>query len=253
MSREYPKRTLMHLPTCIGTLIACLPLTAIAELPLPSVDLRIPADAPKLTTWAHPGETAAIHIESPASLDLTCDIYQIDGNIVIPISRNQILPPLIPGANLLKIPLPEKSERGKILFKIVSAPEGTTIASLITNILPKDAWASLSNHAKAGNVFIDPSLKAFKAWAASHDIPSTAITPERQTAYFFGKPAENPNTPPPGRFIIFESKDTGAIPTIETLTTPEFTKIILPPGFLENLPDSATAQALLLKHLFPVP
>ena len=53
--------------------------------------------------------------------------------------------------------------------------------------------------------------------------------------------------------IIFERDQPDAFPVIEVLTSPEVTKILLPPGFLSDLPNSATAQALLLKHLKLLP
>jgi hypothetical protein len=38
---------------------------------------------------------------------------------------------------------------------------------------------------------------------------------------------------------------------VEVRTTDGLTKIILPPGFLDALPHSATAQAALLQWLLP--
>ena len=243
----------MHRVFCIAALILSWPLMAIAEFSAPLVDLRVAAEALRLSTWAHAGGKAAIRIESPESLTLTCDIYQVDGKTVISLARGVVLDSLTPGANLLEIPLPEKSQRGKLLLKIASTPAGKLIANLFVDILPKDAWDSLSKHAENGKVFIDPSLKNLASWAQSHAIPSTPVTSETPAEYYFGKPTGNPNAPPPGRFIIFERETPDAFPVIEVITAPEVTKILLPPGFLENFPTSATAQALLLKHLKLLP
>lgn len=183
------------------------------------------------------------------SLDLNSDSYQVDGKTVISLIRGQALNSLTPGANLLEIPLPEKSQRGKLLFKIASAPDGKLITNVIVDILAKDAWDGLSKFAMDGKVFIDPTYKTFASWAQSHAIPSTLLTPEKSVEYYFGKPTGNPNAPPPGRYVVYEREAPDAFPVIEVIIFPEITKVLLPPGFLENMPDSATAQALLLKHL----
>ncbi len=243
----------MHRFYFIAALLISQPLIAREEFPAPFVDMRVTAEAPRLTAWAHAGGKAAIRIEAPESLDLTCDIYQVDGKTVIALARGVALDSLSPGANLLEIPLPEKSQRGKLLLKIAATPAGKLIANLFVDILPKDAWDSLSKHAKDGKVFIDPTLKIFASWAQSHAIPSTPLTSEKPAEYHFAKPTGNPNAPSPGRFIIYEREAPDAFPLIEVLIFPEITKILLPPGFLGNLPDSATAQALLLKHLKLLP
>lgn len=243
----------MHRFISIAALALCLPWVSAAQPPTPTVDLRDSAKTPLLAAWAHAGGKAVLKLESPGKLQISCDIYQIDGAAALPIIHGLALPPLEPGANLLEIPIPEKSERGKLLVKIASTPDGELIANLMVNLLPKDAWDSFSKHAKDGKVSIDPALKAFKSWAASHDIPATEATTENPADYYFGKPAGNANSPSPGRFVIFERDAPDVFPVIEVLTFPEVTKILLPPGFLENLPESATAQALLLKHLNLLP
>ncbi len=231
----------------------CLPMIAMAEMPLPSVDLRVSEKPPHLITWAHAGGKAVIQVEAPETLALGCDIYQVDGRSTIPISRDIVLDELKPGANRLEIPLPEKSERGKLLFKISDSNDARLLASLMVDILPKDALDSLVKQSKQGRVWIDPQLKVFHAWAASHGIASTEPTPESPVEFHFGKPDGNPDLPLPGRLIIFERDQPDALPVIEVITFPEVTKILLPSGFLEMLPTSATAQALLLRHLHLLP
>jgi hypothetical protein len=243
----------MHRALITIALALWIPWVSAAGLPTPTVDLRDPAETPPLATWAHAGGTAALKLESPRNLDLVCDIYQIDRGAALPIARGLALPPLKPGDNLLQIPLPKTSERGKLLLKIISSPDGKPISNLMVDILPKDAWDSLSKCARDGKVFIDPSLRTFKTWAASHDIPASEATPEKTAEYYFGKPAAHPDSPQPGRFVIFERDAPDAFPVIEVLTFPGVTKIVLPPGFLETLPGSATAQALLLKSLNLLP
>lgn len=231
----------------------CLSMIAMAEMPVPSVDLRVSEKPPLLTTWAHAGGKAAIQLESVDVQPLTCDIYQVDGRSVIPISRDVALDELKPGANRLEIPLPEKSERGKLLFKITASNEDKLLANLMVDILPKDALDSLAKQSKQGRVWIDPQLKAFHAWAGSHGISSTEPTSGKPVGFHFGKPAGNPNLPQPGRVIIYERDQTDAFPVIEVITSAEVTKILLPPGFLSDIPNSATAQALLLKRLKLLP
>jgi hypothetical protein len=231
----------------------CLPMVAMAEMPVPSMDLRVSGKAPLLTTWAHAGGKAAIQLEAAEAQPLTCDVYQVDGRSVIPISRDVALDELKPGINRLEIPLPEKSEGGKLLFKITASTEAKILANLMVDILPKDALDSLVKPSKQGRVWIDPQLKAFHAWAASHGIASTAPTSGKPVEFHFGKPAGSPNLPPPGRVLILERDQPDAFPVIEVLTSPEVTKILLPPGFLSDVRNSATAQALLLKHLKLLP
>lgn len=237
----------------ILSIAICLPMVAMAEMPLPYVDLRVSEKPPLLTTWAHAGGKAAIQMEAAEAQPLTCDIYQVDGRSAIPISRDIVLDELKPGANRLEIPLPEKSERGKLLFKITASTEDKLIANLMVDILPKDALDSLAKPSKQGRVWIDPQLKVFHAWAASHCISSTEPASGKPVEFHFGKPTGNPNLPPPGRVIIFERDQPDAFPVIEVITSPEVAKILLPPGFLSDLPNSATAQALLLKHLKLLP
>lgn len=243
----------MRIVICSVAVILWLPMVVTGELPLPIVDLRIAGNPPLLTAWASAAGKTAIRLEVLEPSELTGEAYQVDGGVVIPINRSINLPPVKPGSNLLEIPLPEKSDHGKVLFKIASSPDGKLIANLIVDILPADAWDSLSKQAKEGKVSIDPTLKVFWAWADSHGIPSTQVQPDRPVEYCFWKPAGNSNAPPPGRFIIFERDAPDAFPVIEVLTSPDVTKILLPPGFLASLPDSATAQALLLKHLKLLP
>ncbi len=231
----------------------CLPMIAVAEMPLPSVDLRVSEKAPLLTTWAHAGGKAAIQLEAAEAQSLTCDIYQVDGRSVIPISRDIVLDELKPGANRLEIPLPEKSERGKLLFKITASTEAKLLANLMVDILPKDALDSLAKQSKQGRVWIAPELKVFQTWAASHGVSSTAPTSGKPVEFHFGKPTGSPNLPPPGRVLIYERDQPDAFPVIEVLTAPEVTKILLPPGFLSDVPNSATAQALLLRYLKLLP
>jgi hypothetical protein len=237
----------------ILSIAICLTVSAMAEMPLPSVDLRVSEKAPLLTTWAHAGGKVVIQLESADTQPLTCDIYQVDGRSVIPISRGLVLDELKLGANRLEIPLPEKSERGKLLFKITASTETQLLANLMVDILPKDALDSLAKQAKQGRVWMDPSLKAFHAWAASHGITSTAPSSGKPVELHFGKPSGNPNLPPPGRVLIYERDQPDAFPVIEVITSPDVTKILLPPGFLSDLPNSATAQAILLKHLKLLP
>ena len=243
----------MHRFIYIAALALWLPWMATAQQVVPTVDLRNPGKTPLLSTWAPAGGKAALQLEAPDALDLNCEIYQVDGRTVISLASGVALDSLKPGANRLEIQLPEKSVRGKLLFKIASAADGKPVANLMVDILPKDAWDSLSKLAKGGKVSIDPTLKAFQSWAASHDISGTEATPRNPVEYHFGKPDGNPDSPPPGRFVIFERDAPDAFPVIEVLTFPGFTKILLPPGFLASLPDSATAQALLLKHLQLLP
>jgi hypothetical protein len=228
-------------------------MIAMAEMPFPSVDLRVSEEPPLLTTWAHAGGKVVIQVEAPEAAALSCDIYQVDGRSTIPISRDILPDELKPGANRLEIPLPAKSERGKLLFKISNSTTAKLLASLMVDILPKDALDSLAKQSKQGRVWIDPQLKVFHAWAASHGIASTEPTPEKPVEFHFGKPAGSPNLPPPGRVIIFERDQPDAFPVIEVITFPEVTKILLPPGFLEMFPTSATAQALLLRHMHLLP
>ena len=228
-------------------------MIAMAEMPLPSVDLRVSEKAPLLTTWAHAGGKVAIQLEAAGALALTCDIYQVDGRSAIPISRDIVLDELKPGANRLEIPLPEKSERGKLLFKITASIKDESIANLMVDILPKDALDSLVKQSKQGQIWIDPSLKVFHAWAASHGVSSTAPSSGKPVEFHFGKPTGNPKLPLLGRVFIYERDQPDAFPVIEVLITPEVTKILTPPGFLSDLPNSATAQALLLKHLKLLP
>ena len=237
----------------ILSIALCLPMIAVAEMPLPSVDLRVSEKPPLFTTWAHAGGKVAIRMEAPEVIALTCDIYQVDGRSTIPISRDIVLDELKPGANRLEIPLPEKSERGKLLFKITATTDAKLLANLMVDVLPKDALDSLAKQSKQGRVWIDPQLKVFHAWAASHGISSTEPTSGKPVEFHFGKPAGNPNLPPPGRVIIFERDQPDAFPVIEVITSPEVAKILLPPGFLEMLPTSATAEALLLRHMHLLP
>lgn len=231
----------------------CLPIAAVAEMPLPSVDLRVSEKTPLLTTWAHAGGKTTLQIEAAEAWPFTCDVYQVDGRSLIPISRDIPLNSLKPGTNRLEIPLPETSERGKLLFKISTSTKDQFIVELMVDILPKDALDSLVKQSKQGQVWIDPQLKVFHAWAASHGISSTAPTSAKPVEFHFGKSTGNPNLPPPGRVLIFERDQPDAFPVIEVLTSPEVTKILLPPGFLSDVPNSATAQALLLKHLRLLP
>lgn len=228
-------------------------MIAMAEMPLPSLDLRVSEKPPLLITWAHAGGKALIQVEAPETAALGCNIYQVDGRSAIPISRDIVLDELKPGANRLEIPLPEKAERGKILFKISDTTEDKLLANLMVDILPKDALHSLAKQSKQGRVWIAPELKVFHAWAASHDISSTEPTSGKPVEFHFGKPAGNPNLPPPGRVLICERDQSDAFSVIEVLTSPEVTKILLPHDFLTDLPNSATAQALLLKYLKLLP
>ena len=77
----------MRIPIYLAALSLSLHLVATADLPLPSVDLRVSEKAPLLTTWANAGGKVAIKLEAAGALSLTCDIYQVDGRSVIPISR----------------------------------------------------------------------------------------------------------------------------------------------------------------------
>ncbi|MEY3898126.1 MAG: hypothetical protein RLZZ214_3647 [Verrucomicrobiota bacterium] len=240
----------MHRILSIGI---CLAMIAMAEMPLPSVDLRVSEKAPLLTTWAHAGGKATLQLETTDAQPLTYDVYQVDGRSVIPVSRDLVLDELKPGANRLEIPLPEKSERGKLLFKISASTKDDLIAKLTVDILPKDALDSLSKQSKQGQVWIEPKFKEFHAWAATHGISSTAPTSGKPVEFHFGKPTGNPNLPPPGRVLIYERDQPDAFPVIEVISSPEVTKILLPPGFLSDVPNSATAQALLLKHLKLLP
>ena len=237
----------------ISLIVLCLPVIAVAEIPLPSVDLRHSEKPPLLATWAHAGGKAAIQMEAPEALALGCDIYQVDGRGAIPISRGIVLERLEPGANRLEIPLPAKAERGKLLFKITIPTEAGLLANLMVDILPEDALDSLAKQAEQGRVWIDPQLKPFRAWASSRGISSTQPATGKPVEFHFGKPAGDPNLPPPGRVLIFERDQPDAFPVIEVLASPEVTKVLLPPGFLSGIPDSATAQALLLKHLKLLP
>lgn len=237
----------------ILSIALCLPLIAMAEIPLPTVDLRAFEKPLLLTTWAHAGGKATILLESADALSLDCDVYQVDGRSVISLSRDFALADLKPGANRLEIPIPERSERGKLLFKIAASTEAKILANLMVDILPKDALDSLAKQSKQGEVWIDPKLKDFHAWASSHGISSTAPTTGKPTSFHFGKPAGNPNLPPPGRVLIYERDQPDAFPFIEVITSPDGTKILLPPGFLSDVPHSATAEALMLKHLNLLP
>ncbi|MEO8616621.1 MAG: hypothetical protein ABI600_15870 [Luteolibacter sp.] len=243
----------MRISVYITALAYCLPMITTAEMPLPSLDLRVSEKAPLLTTWAHAGGKAAIQLEAAKTQALTCDIYQVDGSSVIPISRDIVLDELKPGANRLEIPLPEKSERGKLLFKITASAGSKLLVNLMVDILPKDALDSLVKQSKQGRVWIDPKLKVFHAWAASQSITSTEPPSGKPVEFYFGKPTGNTNPPPLGRVFIYERDPPDAFPFIEVITSPEVTKILLPPGFLSGLPNSATAQALLLKHLKLLP
>ena len=243
----------MRIPIYIAALSLSLHLVATADMQLPSVDLRVSEKAPLLTTWAHAGGKVAIKLEAAGALSLTCAIYQVDGRSVIPISRGITLDDLKPGANRIEIPLPEKSERGKLLFKITASTKKELIANLMVNVLSKDAMDSLIKQSKEGRVWVDPKLTTFHAWALSHGISSTAPTSGKPVEFHFGKPTGDPNLPPPGRVIIFERDQPDSFPVIEVITSPDVTKIILPPGFLSDLPDSATAQALLLKYMKLLP
>jgi hypothetical protein len=237
----------------ILSIVLFLPMIAMAEIPLPSIDLRILEKPPLLTTWAHAGGKVAIQLESSDAQPLTCDIYQVDGRIVIPISREVALTDLKPGANRLEIPLPEKSERGKLLFKITASAEAKLLADLMVDILPKDALDSLAKQSKQGQVWIDPQLKDFHAWAKSQGISSTSPTSGKPIAFHFGKPLGNPNPPLPGRVLIYERDQPDALPIIEVIISPDFSKILLPPGFLADVPHSAVAEALMLRHLHLLP
>ena len=226
---------------------------AMAEMPLPAVDLRVSGNPPLLTTWAHAGGKAAIMIEAARNHPINCDIYQVDGRSAIPISRDVVLDELLPGANRLEIPIPGKSERGRLLIKITATTDAKLLANLMVDILPKDALDSLAKQSQQGRVWIDPEFEAFHAWAASHGISSTKPAPGAPAVFHFGKPTGNPNLPPPGRVIVFERDQPDAFPVIEVITSPEVSKILLPPGFLDSLPTSATAEAILLRsmHLLP--
>lgn len=243
----------MRRTLAIASFVFFLPIAAMAELPVPMVVLGGDDEAPLLTTWAHASGKAVIRIESPESLALICDIYQLDGRSVIPISREMTLDELKRGANRLEIPLPETSKRGKLLFKISTSTKDKLIANLMVDILSKDALESLVNQSKQGRVWIDPKLKDFTAWAVSHGISSTAPTSEKPAEFYFSKPIGNSNPPPLGRVLIFERDQPEAFPVIEVITIPEVTKILTPSGFLSDVPHSATAQALLLKYLKLLP
>ncbi|MCB1130429.1 MAG: hypothetical protein KDN05_04815 [Verrucomicrobiae bacterium] len=237
----------------IVALAIWLPWISVAQVPLPTVDLRVPGNPPLLSTWAHAHGKAIVRIEAPGPMDMACDVYQVDGKSALVIARGVAIPSVVPGANQLEIPLPEPSARGRLLIKITSSGDGNTLANLIVDILPEDAWASLTKHASAGGVYIDPSLKTFRTWAATHGVSKSAASPEKPVAFYFGKAAAAPGARPPGRYLIFERESPDALPVIEVLSFPEVTKILVPPGFLENLPDSATSQALLLRHLKLLP
>jgi len=230
---------------------------AAEPLPPPLLDLRQPERPPVLGTWAFAEGRATLRIESTAALQLSTNQFQVDGKSVIPLADHQPLGSFNPGLNLLEIPLPAKAQRGKVLCKIGAAseakPDGELIVNLMVDILPRDAWASLSKHAKNGQLFINPAYKEFKAWANGHDLPSLPVPPTELILYYFGKPGGPSEAPPPARFIIYERAAPDPLPVIEVMASPNVTKIIVPPGFLQQVPDSAAAQALLLKHLTLLP
>lgn len=194
---------MLHIISIVA-LALCLPLSATAHLMVPMVDLRNPGGTPLLSTWAHAGGKTALQIEAPSALELYCEIYQVDGQSVIVLAREVTLVALKPGANLLEIQLPEKSERGKLLFKIASTRDGKPVVNAMVDILPKDAWQSLSKLANDGKVSIDPSLKIFQSWATSNHIPASSPKVGHPTEYYFGKPDGILGSPPPARYVIFE-------------------------------------------------
>jgi hypothetical protein len=237
----------------ILAILICPPIIAMAEMAEPSVDLRVSKEPPLLATWAHARGKAAIRFETPDARSLACDIYQVDGRSVIPMAREVALDGLEAGANRLEIPLPEKSERGKLLFKISDSTDKELLANLMVDILPEDALDSLAKQSRQGRVWIDPQLKSFRAWALSRGVSSNPPVSGKPVEFHFGKPVGNPNLPSPGRVLVFERDQPDAFPVIEVASSPEVTKILLPPGFLSEVPNSATAQALLLRHLHFLP
>lgn len=241
------------------TLLACQcgAFATDALLPPPRLDLRLQEKPPQLSTWAFAQGTARVDIETKDTLELITRQFQVDGKTAISLSAPLPLSPLISGLNQLEVPMPAKAQRGHILCKIFTVtdaqPDGKLLANLLVNILPPDAWVSLSKQAESGQVFIDPSLTDFKSWATDNGIPSLAVPPANPFLYHFGKPSPPPESPPPARFIIFERDTPDPLPVIEVINSPTLTKIILPPGFLQQLPHSAPSQALLLKHLNLLP
>ncbi|MFT3990077.1 MAG: hypothetical protein QM680_01585 [Luteolibacter sp.] len=240
------------IPAILG-FVCLLPAVCLAEPPgflVPAVDPGTAvSSAPVPATWAHAGREAVLHLDSPSARELSCTIYQIQGALALPLVKDMPLPPLVSGVNTLKIPLPEAAKRGKLLCKITGG--GETVANLRVNLLPADAWDSLSRLAQDGKVFISPGCAAFLSWAADHSIPSHSACPA--TDFYFGKPAGNPDAPPPARTVIYELEADDSFPILEIRTTPAGTKILLPPGFFAALPDSPSAQAILLKSLRLLP
>jgi len=239
----------------IFAMLGAVLVSAAAEPPVPPplLDLRNPGKPPLLSTWAFAGGKAVLKIECPSKTGLVVRQFQVNGNIVAPIAGPPPPGPLKPGLNFLEIPMPATSKRGRVLCKIgtvsKSNPDGTLVANLMVDILPENAWASLAKHAGNGRVFIDPEYGKFRIWADEHGIRSRPVSSDPPIGYHFGKPPVLADAPAEPLFIVFERAASDTLPVIEVISGSNVTKIILPPGFLEQIPDSASAQALLLKHL----
>jgi hypothetical protein len=240
----------MHRFLCI---LLCVPLLTMGNPLLPVLEMGSGQSPDIQSTWAHAGSNAVFQVRALETNRLNCDIYQIDGRITIPISRKVPLADLNPGINRLEIPLPETSLRGKLLIKIHNSSTNKPIADLTVDILPKDALESLIRQSKAGRVWIDPAFKVFHSWAASHGISSTRPSSANPVSFHFGKPMGAPEVRPPCRVMIFEREQPDAFPVVEINSISGFTKILLPPGFLDMLPTSATAEAFLLRQLHLLP
>ena len=236
---------LKFLPWMICLVVIGHPFWSKADTLAPTVDLRAGLPVPLVSTWASAGGRALLKVEANAPTPLIYDSYQVEGKLTMPLGRKLPLAELKVGPNDLEIPMPEKLGHAKVLFKIANA-EGKLLVNLMVSVLPEDAWESLAKASAENKVGIDSGLKAFSAWAAAHRIQSRPGSTEKPVEYYFGK---LPGNLTGVKYAIYERDASEALPVVEVMTTESVTKIILPPGFLEQLPTSPTAQALLLKYL----
>ncbi|MBK1854523.1 hypothetical protein JO972_06110 [Verrucomicrobiaceae bacterium 5K15] len=233
-------------------LLSLLPLHVSAEgLSVPQLMAGEAAGKTTVTTWAHAGKSVHVQATALQPGPVKVALYQVSGQSVAPLTYQGDQPQLEAGKNDLNLAMPAHSERGKVLFRLASS-EGKLLGNLIVEILPADAWASIVKSSQQGAVFIDPALKKLSSWAQAQGIEAAASS-SNNMHYTFSKTKPDPSDHLFKGVLVYERKAPAPLAIIEVINDTDLKTIILPPGYLDQLPDSAPAQALLLKHLKLLP